>query len=97
MILKQSQKTREELKKLKEPFDDLMVRLINIAHEQGISVQVLKARGFSCRICLQNKEGKVYNNARTYEKLWDLAGDLGLVSEGLKRKNECDYLMKGTG
>ena len=97
MILRQSPKTRDALKQLKEPFDDLMIRLINIAHEQGISVQVLKARGFSCKVCLENRSGKMYNNARTYEKLWELAEELGLTGEGLKRKNEQDYFMKGAG
>ena len=94
MILKQTDKTRKELQLLKEPFDDLVVRLVNIAHEQGISVQVLKAKGFSCKFCLQNKEGKIYNNARSFEKLWELANRLNLVEEGLTRTSESEYKWK---
>lgn len=94
MILRQTDKTKKELQLLKEPFDDLVVRLVNIAHEQGISVQVLKAKGFSCKFCLQNKEGKVYKNARTYEKLWELAETLGLIEEGLMRTGEAEYKLK---
>ena len=93
MILRQTDKTKKELQLLKEPFDDLVIRLVNIAHEQGISVQVLKAKGFSCKFCLQNKEGKVYKNARTYEKLWELAEELGLVKEGLIRVSDIDYKL----
>lgn len=94
MILKQTDKTRKELQLLKEPFDDLVVRLVNIAHEQGISVQVLKAKGFSCKFCLQNRKGKTYKNARTYEKLWELANRLNLVEEGLTRTSESEYKWK---
>lgn len=93
MILRQTKKTKLKLKQLDNYFEDLVIRLINHAHEIGINVQVLFAKGFSCEIYLENKNGKAYRNSKTYEKLWDLATSLNLNSEGLDRIDETRFQL----
>lgn len=91
MILRQTSRTKLRLKQLDGYFEDLIIRLINHAHEAGINVQVLKANKYSCEIYLENKEGKPYKNSKTYDKLWTLAESLNLNKEGLNRISEISF------